>query len=82
MIGFDGVSAFSWIPQDAFNRYIDPYSESLREAVKQSPVLKGSASLFTTVPEITGGNTTFISDGLHYSDATLQQIAEAIRNME
>ncbi len=57
-----------------FNQYIDSYNNGLRAAVNQSTVLKETAPAFTTVPEITRG-TTYISDGLHYSDAALQKIA-------
>ena len=82
VIGFDGVSAFTWIPQETFDRYLDPYNESLLDAVKNSPILTESAPLFTTVPEITGGKTTFISDGLHYSDAVLQMITARLKSIE
>ena len=67
------------IPQGTFNRYIDSYNRDLRTAVTQSPLLKETAPYFTTVREITGGRTTFISDGLHYSDTTLQTIANYIK---
>ena len=79
VVGFDGgrrTGDIFGIPQDVFNRYIESYNTELRDAVNNSPVLKENASLFTTVSEITGGETGFISDGLHYSDSTLQAIAE------
>ena len=79
VIGFDGgrrTGDIFGIPQDVFNRYIESYNTELRDAVNNSPVLKENASLFTTVSEITGGETGFISDGLHYSDSTLQTIVE------
>ena len=79
MIGPEGGGDISGIPQAVFNRYIDSYNAELRAAVNQSALLKGSAGEFTTVSEITGGNTTFISDGLHYSDAVLQMIADYMR---
>ena len=79
MIGPEGGGDISGIPQEVFNRYIDSYNAELRAAVNQSALLKGSAGEFTTVSEITGGNTTFISDGLHYSDAVLQMIADYMR---
>lgn len=80
VIGFEGSEDLFGIPREVFNRYVVPYNDALREAVTQSAVLKETAPLFTTVSEITGGETTFISDGLHYSDATLQKIAEYISN--
>ena len=79
VIGFDGgrrTGDIFGIPQDVFNRYIEIYNTELRNTVHNSPVLKENASMFTTVSEITGGKTGFISDGLHYSDSTLQTIAE------
>ena len=83
MIGFDGGRSSGdifGIPQETFNRFIGSYNTQLREAVENSPILRETASLFTTVPEITGGNTTFISDGLHYSDAALQTITDYVKN--
>ena len=78
VIGFDGgAQSFS-----ALNRYVGSYNTMLHEAVKNSTLLKETESLFNSVPEITNRNTTYISDGLHYSDATLQMIAEYIKNME
>ncbi len=84
VIGFDGGRTdgdIFGIPQNVFNRYIDSYNMNLQEAVNESPVLNGTASRFTTVREITGGKTTFISDGLHYGDDTLQKIADFMKNM-
>ena len=78
VIGFDGGQTTGdvfGIPQAVFNRYVASYNEELRAAVNNSAVLKETAERFTTVPEITGGQTSFISDGLHYSDAALQMIA-------
>ena len=60
------------------DRYVDSYNRELHDAVSNSVVLKNTASLFTTVPEITEGETTFISDDLHYSDAVLQKINDYI----
>ncbi len=77
VIGFDGAQMAGTL--SGFNRFVDAYNMELRDAVSSSPVLKENASLFTTVPEITGGRTTFISDGLHYSDATLQKIADHMK---
>ena len=82
VIGFDGghtTGDIFGIPQKVFNRYVDSYNKELRDAVRNSPVLKETASRFTTVSEITGGKTTFISDGLHYSDNTLQKIADYMK---
>ena len=76
VIGFDGGQITA-----AFNRYVDSYNTRLREAVNNSPVLRENASFFTTVPEITGGRTGFISDGLHYSEGTLQQIADHLKSI-
>ena len=75
VIGFDGSGAGFGVQQEVFNRYLDSYNEELRAAVNNSAVLNETASYFTTVPEITGGGTSFISDGLHYSDDTLRKIA-------
>lgn len=77
VIGFDGAQMTGTL--SGFNRFVDAYNMELRDAVSSSPVLKENASLFTTVPEITGGRTTFISDGLHYSDATFQNIADHMK---
>ncbi len=75
LIGIEGSGDSFGVPDGSFNRYIGDYNTKLKEAVNQSTILKGTATFFTTVPEITGGGTTFISDGLHYSDAALQKIA-------
>ena len=80
MKGGDAAGYNSGIPQN-FNWYIDSYNSALREAVSGSPVLSETAERFTAVSEITGGNTTFINDGLHYSDDTLQKITEYIRSV-
>ncbi len=83
VIGFEGGDAAGYnsgIPQN-FNWYVDSYNSALREAVSGSPVLSETAERFTAVSEITGGNTTFINDGLHYSDDTLQKITEYIRSV-
>ena len=85
IIGFDGghtTGDIFGIRQEDFNRYIDSYNEDLLKAVSESAVLKGSADRFTTVREITGRKTTFMSDGLHYSDAALQQIADHIKKIQ
>ena len=85
VIGFDGGRMdgdIFGIPQETFNRYIDSYNQELREAVDASPILKETAEQFTTVSEITGRGTTFISDGLHYGDNTLQQIADYMKNIQ
>ena len=74
VIGFEGIQ--SGIIYRDFNRYIDSYNSDLREAVYRSVVLQKTALYFTTVPEITGGTTSFISDGLHYSENTLRVIAD------
>lgn len=74
VIGFEGIQ--SGIIYGDFNRYIDSYNSDLREAVYRSVVLQKTALYFTTVPEITGGTTSFISDGLHYSENTLRVIAD------
>ena len=66
------------IPSEVFNRYVDSYNRELRAAITRSPVLKDTADLFTPVSEITGGNTTFLSDGLHYSETTLKKITAFI----
>ena len=78
IIGFDGAGENFGISREVFNRYVDSYNRELHDAVSNSVVLKNTASLFTTVPEITEGETTFISDGLHYSDAVLQKINDYI----
>ena len=75
LIGFDGIGADSGFSPDVFNRYVDPYNRELYDDAANSAVLKNTAPYYTTVPQITGGNTTFISDGIHYSDAVLQEIA-------
>ena len=66
------------ISPQVFNRYVDSYNRELRSALGSSPLLRDTADLFTPVSQITGGNTTFIADGLHYSEATLQKIAAFI----
>ena len=76
VIGFDGADQY----YSSVNTFVDSYNEELRAAVSSSAVLGGNASRFITVPDITGRRTTFISDGLHYSDATLGMIADYMKN--
>lgn len=78
VIGFDGAGSNFFIPLEVFNQYVDSYNRELHKAVNNSVVLKNTAAFFTTVPEITEGKTAFISDDLHYSDATLQKINDYI----
>lgn len=78
MIGFDGAGANFSVPGYVFNRYVESYNRELHDAADNSAVLKNTASFFTTVPEITEGKTTFISDELHYGDAVLQKINDYI----
>ena len=80
LIGFDGAGDIFGISREVFNRYVDQYNRELREAAGRSAVLNESTTLFTTVSEITEGNTSFISDGLHYSDSTLQEIISFINS--
>ena len=47
-------------------------------AVQESSLPAQNAALFRTVPEITGGQTAFISDNLHYADDTLVSITKHI----
>lgn len=76
MIGFEGGDQNYF----SFNAYVYPYNVGLSMAVSNSAVLGRNASQFITVPDITGRRTTFISDGLHYSDATLRMIADYMKN--
>ena len=76
VIGFDGADQY----YSSVNTFVDAYNEELSAAVSSSAVLGGNASRFVTVPDITGRRTTFISDGLHYSDATLGMIADYMKN--
>ena len=78
VIGFDGAGENFGIPGYVFNRYVDSYNSELHDAVNNNAALHDTASFFTTVPEITDGKTTFISDELHYSDAVLQKINDFI----
>ena len=77
VVGFDGCrksgSVFG-IAQQTFNRYVPDYNSALKTAVQQSSILSQANADFTTVPEITGDRTAFLSDGLHYADSTLWQI--------
>ncbi len=78
VIGFDGchtTAPFFGIPPEEFNRYVDDYNSALLSAVHSSELLAPLAAHFTDVPAITGGATTFINDGLHYSDSTLRDIS-------
>ena len=70
-----GSGERAWLDPTVFNRSIASYNDSLREAVAKSFVLKGGLDRFTTVPELTGGRTDFIDDGLHYGDKTLGILA-------
>ena len=79
VVGFDGGPAEGKvlsIPAEDFNRFIDDYNQKLRSAVSESDLLRDNLSSFTTVPEIVGGKASFITDGLHYSDDTLQTIVQ------
>lgn len=80
VIGFDGGrgDVLHRISAEDFNRYVDDYNEKLRAAVNSSALLQKNAAQFTTVPEITGGQTGFNEDGLHYSDDTLREIIDHI----
>lgn len=71
--GVDAANGMSGIDPRSFNRFISTYNKELFSAVNESPVLNETAHLFTTVSKITGGRTTFISDGLHYSEDTLRK---------
>ncbi len=77
VIGFDGFRTDSE-PDSPFNANIAEYSRSLKNAVIKSDLLKEYAEFFTTVPAITGGGTTYIDDGLHYSDDTLKRLCEYV----
>lgn len=81
VIGFDGcgkTGTVFGIPQAQFNRYVDDYNTALKNAVQESSLPAQNAALFRTVPEITGGQTAFISDNLHYADDTLVSITKHI----
>ena len=81
VIGFDGGPETGIVlryPAEEFNRYCDDYNQKLRSAVGDSDILQGSLSSFTTVPEIVGGKASFITDGLHYSDDSLEKIIQHI----
>ncbi len=83
VIGFDGGPATGVVlrwPAEEFNRYCDDYNQKLRSAVSDSDILKEYSLSFTTVPEIVGGKASFITDGLHYSDNTLEAIIKYIVN--
>ena len=58
--------------------FIDEYNQDLRVAVAGSDPLKANLPCLTTVPEIVGGKASFITDGLHYSDDTLDKIVKYI----
>ena len=78
VIGFDGchtTAPIAGIPQETFNRYVADYNRALLSAVQASSLLSPYAAYCTSVPEITGGATTFINDGLHYGDRTLRDIS-------
>lgn len=82
-VGFDGGRTSGnvfGIPNEDFNRYVNSYNDKLLSAVHNSELLKENAQYFTTVPMITGNKTTFIADGLHYSDETLMMISDYIKN--
>lgn len=82
VIGFDGckkdASSFEGSAADEFNRYVSDYNAKLKAAVEASELLKAYAEYYTTVPEIVG-ETGFISDRLHYDDATLNKLCGYIR---
>lgn len=83
VIGFDGcwkTDDIYGIPQGYFNQYVDEYNSNLETAVKDSSILSQWAGSYTTVPVIMSGNVTFINDGLHYSDETLEALAAYIIN--
>ena len=77
VIGIEGGnktgSIFS-IPSGTFNQQLNAYNSALRDAFYASGILSAANSLFTTVPSITNDQTTYISDGLHYSDETLSAL--------
>lgn len=77
VVGFDGFRTDSE-PSSKFNGGIRAYSEALKEAVHSSPLLGAFSSSFTTVPEITQNGTSYIDDGLHYSDKTLEMLYKHI----
>lgn len=81
VIGFDGARPSGTvfrIPYEEFNAYIADYNAKLEAAVRGNSLLGGAGVRFVTVPQITGGNTDFIADGLHYGDCTLHQILSFI----
>ena len=76
VVGIEGFRRNS--SADRSDRIVEDYNEQLRMAVKSSELLRGNASQYTSVPEITDNETDFSEDGLHYSDSTLKMIADHI----
>lgn len=77
VIGFDGCRRTGDLygtPQEVFNRFVPDYNNALRAACAESTVLSAAGTAFAAVPELTGGDTGFIDDGLHYSDAALHRL--------
>lgn len=77
VIGFDGCRRTGTLygtPQEVFNRFVPDYNNALLAACAESVVLSAAGTAVVTVPELTGGDTDFIDDGLHYSDVTLHRL--------
>ncbi len=68
-----GVLRYS---SEEFNRYEEDYNELLKNAVRESEILREAE--WTSVPEILNNGIGFLEDGLHYDDPTLKRLAEFI----
>lgn len=82
IIGFEGSSKSEKVygiePTD-FNRYVEGYNKNLLDAIKASDTIKDCTDTFTTVAQINGGNVSYITDRLHYSDETIGKLIEHIK---